>query len=119
MAHVRDVSAQAAGEVGMVRMVLCRRPATDAVDEDGFQPVEIGTPHVGMRIDDNSSDLLPQMVANDPALGNIHAETFGPDDLRDERQKRRQASQELLVAGERQVVGVPRVARAKTSAQRC
>src|SRR5690606_18434381 len=93
--------------------VLIRGAVAHAIEEDGFQALELGAAEGRSLIDDDTAELLARAGAHHPGLLVADREAFFERDRAHARREPAERPLERSVAGEREVVGVARVRRAE------
>jgi len=99
-------------KVRMLDAVLAGGAGADAVGQDGFQCIEVGTADVGAFVDDKTSDVLADAAAHDASFSMVHGETFFGGDGGGLGAEAVDAFDEPYAAGESKVIRVARVIRA-------
>jgi hypothetical protein len=116
LADPGDAPLEVRAEVGDVVAVRGRLPVVRGIVEDRLEAVVLGARDVKALVDDDPAHELALVAAPDAGLGRHDAEALVARDVRDGPSER--AGREVRVAGERQVVGVARVARAERGRER-
>ncbi len=63
-------------ETGVRFAILAFRAVTDAVGQDGLELVVVGAADVGMVIDDESGEVLPNRLTHEAGLAVVDAKAF-------------------------------------------
>lgn len=106
MGDVGDAAFQVGAEMGMVVAVLVLWAMSNAIGEDGFEPVVLGPPHVWSGVEHNASHLLANALSHEMGLACIHLEAFFQGDAADLDLKATDAALQIFAAGENQVIRV-------------
>src|SRR5215471_12758596 len=107
----RDTTREMGAKVGVPVAILTFRTKPNAVGENGFQTIEIGSADIQAFVGDQSRQLLSHTSAHDARLPVIHVESFLQQNRGRVQRETPGATFEILVARECQIVRVPGVVR--------